>query len=114
MPVRSFLGIRNILVRDFRMLNLRPDKGGVFENFIVSEIFKRIKNNNLLYELYFYREYGGREIDFVLENYKKEYFCFESKYKAKSPLVALRKIFPLPHDFKVIDAQNYFKLLTAI
>jgi hypothetical protein len=34
------LGIRNILVKDFREMNLRPDKGGVFENFIVSELEK--------------------------------------------------------------------------
>ena len=38
------LGIRNILVKDFRDLELRPDKGGVFENFIVSEIEKKRKN----------------------------------------------------------------------
>ncbi len=32
------LGIRNILVKDFRELDLRPDKGHVFENFVVSEL----------------------------------------------------------------------------
>ena len=30
--------------KDFRNLELRPDKGGVFENFIVSEIEKKRKN----------------------------------------------------------------------
>jgi len=65
------LGIRNILVKDFRDLNLRPDNGGVFENFIVSEIEKQRKNINAKQTMYFYREYGGQEVDLILEDYKK-------------------------------------------
>ena len=49
------LGIRNILVKDFRDLSLRPDKGGVFENFIVSEIEKQRKNIKAKQNFYFYR-----------------------------------------------------------
>lgn len=98
------LGIRNILVRDFRELELRPDKGGVFENFIVSEIEKARKTYNLKFSQYFYREYGGKEVDIVLEDYKKNYYCFEVKYGKGSA----RRVFPLHHRLTLIDSKNYF------
>ncbi len=99
------MGIRNILVKDFRPLDLRPDKGGVFENFIVSEIDKRRKNLNLKYSMYFYREYGGKEVDLVLEDYKKNYITVEVK-TTKAPI---KNIFPLPNTFNVVNTQNYFQ-----
>ncbi|PJE63251.1 AAA family ATPase, partial [Candidatus Roizmanbacteria bacterium CG10_big_fil_rev_8_21_14_0_10_39_6] len=97
------LGIRNALVRDFRPLDLRPDKGGVFENFIIAEIEKKRRNKGLLYTPYFYREYGGREVDMVLEDYQKEYTCFEIKYQEAHP----KKAFPLSHSFYTIHKDNY-------
>lgn len=105
------LGIRNILVKDFRELDLRPDKGGVFENFVVSEIEKKRKNNNAKQTMYFYREYGGQELDLVLENYKKEYACIEMKITAVG---GNRDIFPLPHTFTVINTRNYFQEISNL
>ena len=100
------LGIRNVLVKDFRELVLRPDKGGVFENFIIAEIEKKRKNNNVKQNMYFYREYGGQEIDLVLEDYKKEYICIEMKINKKG---GNKDIFPLPHTFTTINSNNYFQ-----
>ncbi|OGG03627.1 hypothetical protein A2W14_03845, partial [Candidatus Gottesmanbacteria bacterium RBG_16_37_8] len=57
------LGIRNILIKDFRDLDLRPDKGRVFENFVILELEKMRKIANKKVNLYFYREYGGKEVD---------------------------------------------------
>lgn len=104
------LGIRNILVRDFRSLELRPDRGGLWENFLVSEIAKKIKNENLKLNLYFYREYGGKEVDLVVENYKKNYQCLEIKAAEKSA----KKVFPLPHKLTVVNKKNYFEILEKI
>jgi len=100
------LGIRNVLIKDFRDLELRPDKGGVFENFIISEIDKKIKNTNMKESMYFYREYGGQEVDLVLEDYKKNYICLEMKLNKKS---GIKNIFPLPHKSSTINSQNYFQ-----
>ena len=105
------LGIRNILVKDFRSLDLRPDRGVVFENFIVSEIEKRRKNLNLKYSMYFYREYGGKEVDLVLEDYKKKYVCVEMKIQNRG---INHNVFPLPHIYKTINTQNYFQMITEI
>lgn len=99
------LGIRNILVKDFRELDLRPDKGGVFENFIVSEIEKHRRNNSVKKSLYFYREYGGQEVDLVIEDYQRNYISIEIKTYRKE---GIKDIFPLPHIFTTVDNTNYF------
>jgi len=104
------LGIRNILVKDFRPLTLRPDRGGLWENFIISEVTKKIKNENLKINLYFYREYGGKEVDLVLEDYKKNYWCLEIKATDNQA----RKVFPLPHKLMVVNEKNYSEVLTKI
>lgn len=96
------LGIRNALIKDFRELNLRQDKGAVFENYVISEIFKQKYNQNKLFSLYFYREYGGKEVDLVLENYKKEYVCAEIKLQK----LTQDSPFPLPHQFFSINKDN--------
>ena len=36
-------GSANILVRDFRDTNIRPDRGELFENFVMAEIYKRYR-----------------------------------------------------------------------
>ncbi len=102
------LGIRNILIQDFRDMELRQDKGGVFENFIISELEKRRRLLNAKVNMYFYREYGGKEVDIVLADYKKNYSTFEVKVD-KGPV---KKVFPLHHSAEIINAQNYFEKIT--
>ncbi len=105
------LGIRNILVKDFRTLDLRPDKGGVFENFIISEIEKRRKNLNVYQNLYFYREYSGQEVDLILEDYYRNYTAIEMKFSEQRKV---KDIFPLPHKFDIIDSKNFFDKITEV
>lgn len=104
------LGIRNALVKDFRPLDLRPDKGGVFENFIVSELEKKRKIRQMSVSLYFYREYNGKEVDIVLENYNKEYQCLEIKYRTQK----ITPVFPLPHTTRIIDKNNFLSEIKTI
>lgn len=101
------LGIRNILIQDFREPELRQDKGGVFENFIISELEKQRKVKNTKVNFYFYREYGGKEVDLVIEDYKKNYTAVE----IKATRGKIQNIFPLPHTSKVITADNYYSML---
>lgn len=99
------LGIRNALIKDFRDLDLRPDKGGVFENFIISEVEKQRRNAGIKMSLYFYREYGGQEVDLVMEDYYKKYNSIEMKTSKQG---RLKDIFPLPHKFTTINSENYY------
>jgi predicted AAA+ superfamily ATPase len=104
------MGIRNILAKDFRPTALRPDKGAVFENFVISEIEKRIRNHRLLFSKYFYREYHGREVDLILEDYMKEYFAFEIKVQEETA----KPVFPLEHSLTVINKANYRQKISGI
>src|SRR3989338_8716146 len=104
------LGIRNILIQDFRDLELRQDKGGVFENFIISELEKMRKLTNAKVNLYFYREYGGKEVDLIIEDYKKKYTAVEIKTTKGSA----KDIFPISNTSLVITTENYFEKITTI
>jgi len=104
------LGIRNVLIQDFRDLDLRQDKGGVFENFIIIELEKMRRLSNAKANFYFYREYGGKEVDLIIENYKKEYLAIEIKVEKGG----VKDIFPLPNTAEIISAQNYFEKITTI
>jgi predicted AAA+ superfamily ATPase len=104
------LGIRNILVRDFRPLELRPDKGGVFENFVIAEVEKKRRIGGANLSTYFYREYGGKEIDLVLEDYHKNYTCVEIKTKKEKA----QDVFPLPHKLEVMTGENYFEKIEGL
>ncbi|OGM25851.1 hypothetical protein A3D00_03045 [Candidatus Woesebacteria bacterium RIFCSPHIGHO2_02_FULL_38_9] len=104
------LGIRNALVKDFREVSLRPDKGGVFENFILSEIEKSKRNHHTKFSSYFYREYSGKEVDLVVEDYKKNYISVEIKYSSEKA----KRVFPLTHQLRVINSQNYFERIKEL
>lgn len=97
------VGLRNMLVKDFRPTSLRPDSGGVFENFIVSEIEKWRRNHHAHCSLYFYREYGGKEVDLVIEDYRKRYTVVEIKRTSGK----VKSVFPLPHKSILITSKNY-------
>jgi len=104
------LGIRNMLIKDFRDLELRQDKGGVFENFIIIELEKMRRLNDAKLNFYFYREYGGREIDLIIEDYKKNYTTVEIKTKSGK----VQKIFPIENKTEMITSENYFEKISMI
>jgi len=104
------LGIRNILIKDFRDLELRQDKGGVFENFVISELEKLRLLTNAKVSFYFYREYGGKELDIIIEDYKKNYITVEIKSKKGK----IQNIFPIKNRSEIITSENYFQKIMTI
>ncbi len=104
------LGIRNILIQDFRQLELRQDRGGLFENFIISELEKKRKISNSKVNMYFYREYGGKEVDLVIEDYKKNY----TTVQVKAQKGTIKQIFPLSSTSEMVNNQNYLEKIEAI
>ncbi len=104
------LGIRNILIQDFRDMELRQDRGGVFENFIIAELEKMRKLSNAKVNMYFYREYGGKEVDIVLEDYKKNYTTIEIKVDKGR----VKNIFPLSNIAEIVNTQNYFEKIAGV
>jgi predicted AAA+ superfamily ATPase len=60
-------GIRNMIIGDFKQLNLRIDKGALWENFLVSERRKQNIYKDTFAKMYFWRTKQQQEIDFVEE-----------------------------------------------
>ena len=83
-------GVRNALLNDFKPFKDRSDqeRGTLWENFIISERLKRIKNGRLRTNMYFWRTYDRQEID-LLEEENQSIRAFELKAgdkKARAPL----------------------------
>jgi len=58
----SLLGITNV-----DQIPLHPQKGSLFENYIINELVKERFNNNEPHNLYFWRDNTGNEIDIVVD-----------------------------------------------
>lgn len=56
-------GIRNAILRDFRSLTQRPDKGVLLESFVLHEVQKNLR---VAQEIYYWRTREKDEVDFVL------------------------------------------------
>ena len=101
------LGIRNALIKDFRILDLRNDVGGIWENFIVNERIKLAEYLNLRKDFYFWRTYWGSEIDLV-EQSASELIGFEIKFGTKrvKPPKLWTDLYPQAK-FYLINKQNW-------
>lgn len=74
------LGIRNALIGDFNDLSLRPDRGSVWENFLIVERYKFYLNQGQRMHGRFWRTYGGAEVDYIEEGDTGQIQAFEFKY----------------------------------
>ncbi len=101
-------GIRNSIINNFSPLNLRTDKGALWENFLMSERLKKISYGQLYCNRYFWRTRQQQEIDYI-EDYDGVLHAFEFKYgpesRSKLPLT-FSKAYP-KHAFSVVDTKNY-------
>lgn len=105
-------GVRNAVLNQFTSLELRSDKGHLWENFMIAERMKYIQNENLMRKSYFWRTTRNNEIDYV-ETYNSEIQAFEIKWtgkdKHKFP-VAFRNNYP-GAGLGVVDKDNYNEFL---
>ncbi len=101
-------GIRNALLNNFSPLNLRTDKGALFENYLVSERMKFLHYNGQYANRYFWRNQSQQEIDY-LEEQDGLIHAFEFKWgdseKAKLPLT-FSNAYP-DHSFQLVNSTNF-------
>ena len=82
------LGMRNMIYNSFNDINIRVDKGAIFENYVFLEL---IKNAQSVSRLYFYRTKDGAEVDFILDNmFEKR--SFEVKFKQLDKTVKFKSL----------------------
>ena len=105
------LGIRNVIIDDFRPLHIRNDVGQLWENFVIMERLKISNNNKLRTQFHFWRTYNGSEID-LIEQKRTKIYAFEIKYKKerKSPPKLWGNIYP-ESTFNSISINNFHEHL---
>ena len=75
-------GIRNMIIGNFNQLDLRVDKGSLWENFMISERRKQNLYKDTFAKMYFWRTKQQQEIDFVEES-NGQIVGFEFKWNTK-------------------------------
>ena len=75
-------GVRNLIIGNFSQLDLRLDKGSLWENFLLSERRKQNAYKNTFSKMYFWRTKQQQEIDYIEERDGK-LTAFEFKWKQK-------------------------------
>lgn len=104
-------GVRNMLIGNFNSLELRQDKGALWENFLVSERIKLLSYTQSLSKPYFWRTTQQQEIDFIETN-ADETNAFEFKWsptkKARLPKTFKDAYHP---SFLVINKDNFREFL---
>tara|TARA_R110002050_G_scaffold162939_2_gene292865 strand:+ start:5414 stop:6538 length:1125 start_codon:yes stop_codon:yes gene_type:complete len=100
-------GIRNAVIGNFNSLNLRQDKGALWENFLISERLKQNAYKNTYAKMHFWRTKQKQEVDLV-EEVNGELTGYEFKWKAK-PNARLPKTFTEGYQAKsaIIDTTNF-------
>lgn len=73
-------GIRNVLINNFTVPEMRFDKGALWENFLVSERLKANSNAGRFVNSYFWRTHDQAEIDYI-EEYDGILHAYEFKWK---------------------------------
>jgi predicted AAA+ superfamily ATPase len=75
-------GIRNSLISNFSQIDMRDDKGNLWENFLVSERIKKLHYNKVWANSYFWRTKDQKEIDYIEES-DGSISAFEFKWNVK-------------------------------
>jgi predicted AAA+ superfamily ATPase len=105
-------GIRNAVINNFNPLDLRKDKGALWENFLINERMKLCDYNKHEVRRYFWRLVQGREVDYIEEvndNLCAYEFKWKDNGKTKIPLAFANRY---ESDFKVIDTSNFTSFIT--
>ncbi len=105
------LGVRNALIGQFASLNLRDDRGRLWENYLFIERLKLLDNNQIRANQFFWRLQTGAELDYVEEREGK-IMGFEFKFgggKVKAP-TAWQQTYP-EATFNLINRENFLPFI---
>ena len=108
------LGIRNALINNFNPLDLRLDKGAIWENYCLSERLKLHHYHQIFANHYFWRTYDQQEIDLIEES-KGQIRAFEFKYSPRKKAQA-HKAFAQAYPgstYQTINTTNLADFLSA-
>ena len=106
-------GIRNAILSNFSDIELRTDKGALWENFLISERNKLLNNHQIYTNKFFWRTTQQQEIDYIEEK-DGQLSAWEFKWnihnKRKIPLTFM-KAYP-ESITELINTNNYLNFLS--
>ena len=104
-------GIRNALIGNFNPLAIRNDVGELWENYVITERYKRHEYSRHIVNSYFWRTYDKKEID-IVEEQRGHLSGYEIKWK-NIPVKIPRdwKAGYPGADFSVIHRENYLEFI---
>lgn len=105
-------GIRNAVIGNFTDIEVRTDKGALWENYLISERRKILNYQDIYTNSYFWRTFQQSEIDYIEEaNIEISAFEFKWNPKAKWNISRPFKENYHPKEIKIIHTQNYYEFL---
>jgi len=104
-------GIRNALIENFNPLNIRNDKGQLWENFVMVERKKMHQEQHVRTNTYFWRTYDQKEIDLIEES-GGHLGGFEIKWSGDMRPATKKEFLGAYPDAKLdcITTENFFSL----
>lgn len=105
-------GIRNAILYDFKPFENRQDQGALFENFIISELWKKEQYDKTHSQFYFWRTADQQELDLIIFK-ENTLHTFEIKWNptAKARLSKTFSNFYPNHTFSIINSGNLYEYL---
>ncbi len=104
-------GIRNVLISNFNLPELRVDKGALWENYLLSERLKYLNYHQIHCNRFFWRTTDQAEIDYI-EEYDGLLHAYEIKWKEGNVRFphSFRQAYP-HHQLNVVNRQNFERFL---
>lgn len=100
-------GIRNVLISNFSIPDMRQDKGALWENFLISERLKANSYAGRFVNSYFWRTHDQAEIDYI-EEYDGTLHAFEFKWKEQKVKFPTSFLQTYPnHQMDVVSRESF-------
>ena len=106
-------GIRNMIINNLNPIDMRTDKGALWENFLISERIKIQAYHNIYANNYFWRTIQKQEIDFIEESngvINAYEFKWKSSGRNKIPKAFVENYMAIG---KVIDKENFREFVVS-
>lgn len=108
------LGIRNALIGDFNPVEIRPDSGFLWENFLFIERMKYFANKDQKSQTFFWRSYSGAEVDYIEKPLSASLQAYEFKYGLQAlskGADSFTKAYQVP--VQLVNKENYLQFICS-
>jgi predicted AAA+ superfamily ATPase len=105
-------GVRNALISNYNQLAIRNDLGALWENFLLSERYKRNNYSSNYANIYFWRTTQQQEIDYIEER-DGQLNCYEFKWNVNKK-ASLSTTFSSNYPnslFQIINSDNFMDFI---